>query len=90
MSQFGAHSAVVLGARVDPMEVPVAPNDQLSTDETPAVSPPSARIRRVAVYVIVLLALVVTAWALMEGGERDVWNSPENRSLVEVSLMQVL
>jgi hypothetical protein len=47
----------------------VAPSKHTRTGETVT---PDAR-RRIAVYAVVVIALLVVLWALIEGGDRDLW-----------------
>gem|GEM_PF-4254906 len=44
-------------------------DQQVASDRT-------ARARRIAVFVVVVAALLVTVWALIEGGDRDLWSQP--------------
>jgi hypothetical protein len=47
----------------------VAPSEHTETDAT---AQPAA-MRRIGVYLIAGLALLVVLWSLIEGGERDLW-----------------
>ncbi len=48
----------------------MAPSEHTESNE----APPPVPARRIAVYCAAVLALGVVAWALIEGGERDLWN----------------
>lgn len=67
----------------------MAPDEHVPTDEALDASAMS-RVRRSAVYLAALLALAVLAWALIDGGDRDIWNTPQSRALLEISLMRTL
>lgn len=50
----------------------MAPSEHTDPD---AASQP-VLLRRTVVYVVAAIALVVVGWALIEGGERDLWSQP--------------
>ena len=50
-------------------DVMVAPSKHTRPGETV----PLGAWRRIAVYAVVVIALLVVLWALIEGGERDLW-----------------
>lgn len=54
-------------------DVPVAPTDYRSVVESEIEAERAAAIRRVIVYVVAFLSLCLLVWALIEGGERDLW-----------------
>lgn len=53
-------------------DVPVASSEL--PESAPAAS--SVAVRRIVTYLMACAALVVVLWALIEGGERDLWIRP--------------
>ncbi len=47
----------------------MAPSEHTETDATTQ----SVAVRRIGVYLIAGLSLLVVVWSLIEGGERDLW-----------------
>ena len=50
----------------------MAPSEHTETDATAQAT----AVRRIGVYLIAGLALLVVLWSLIEGGERDLWTRP--------------
>ena len=60
----------------------------LSEPTETAAPAPSLAARRIVVYVVAAIALLVVLWSLIKGGERDLWNLPSAVLRPAVGLLQ--
>ena len=54
----------------------MAPTDSTQQPTLAAESARAMAVRRGLVYVVAALVVLVALWALIEGGERDLWTQP--------------